>query len=120
MLSPRNHEDRWPSRGHPSGSTSLWLFFIVRYHDFIDTVPFPSEAMEYARQLGIVMVKNNKTKLRQINKSSLFKTAVNEIDIFFSDEALATNARNAAPIKYTGGILSFTHKVLTFQREFVL
>ena len=57
------------------------------------------------------MAKKNITKLSQKVSSELF-TEPSDVDVFFSDETLARAARGAAPVKVSGGFLTFIHKTV--------
>ena len=69
------------------------------------------EAVEFARQLALHMSRKGTTKLAQKVRSNLF-TDASDADIFFSNDELARAARNAAPIKMSGGFLTFVHKTV--------
>ena len=77
---------------------------------FLDCALFV-QAIEFARQLSVYMVEHNRTKLKRQESSTLFAPKTT-IDVFFDSGPLAKAARDAAPIKESGGFLSFIHKTV--------
>jgi hypothetical protein len=69
------------------------------------------EAATYARELGVAMVRESRTKLRGSSEAQLFATE-NETAVFFSADPLAAAARSAAPVRQSGGFLYFIHKTV--------
>ena len=65
------------------------------------------------RQLSVYMAKHNRTKLPQRTRSSLFAFENrSNVDVFFSDGLLEKAARAAAPVRISGGFLTFIHKTI--------
>ena len=71
------------------------------------------QADEFMRQLSVYMAKQTRTKLPQQTASTLFAFDTrSSLDVFFSDTPLVKAARDAVPIRMSGGYLAFIHKTI--------
>ena len=109
-------------RRRPTRRTQIYAQFFKHYTDreirkalgrrggiAPDTLEF--EALEYSRQLALYMTRKAATKLSQKVRSALF-TDASDADKFFSDDPLPAAVRAAAPVKNSGGFLTFIHKTV--------
>ena len=70
-----------------------------------------NEAIAYAHRLAVYMTVHGMTKLAEVQRSKIFSDK-SPVDVFFSDEPLIAAARRAAPVRFTGGFLTFNHKTV--------